>query len=59
MMVPLMVEGEGCKAFLTSKTLTVKSGDSCIILKGDMWEAIKKAVVEGVEGVEHRHKTQH
>ena len=46
-MVPLMVEGEGCKAFLTHKTLTVKSGDACVILRGEVWEAIRRALIEG------------
>ena len=46
-MVPLIVEGEGCKAFLTHKTLTVKSGDACVILRGEVWEAIRKALIEG------------
>jgi len=58
-MVPLMVEGEGCKAFLTHKTLTVKSGDACIILKGEVWETIRKAVEEGGGSVEHRHPSEH
>lgn len=45
-MVPLMVEGEGCKAFLTPKALVLKSQDSCIVLKGEVWRLIIKAVLE-------------
>lgn len=47
-MVPLMVEdGEGVKALLFPKALVLKSGDSCIVLKGEVWKAIKKALIGG------------
>ncbi|MFA5674622.1 MAG: hypothetical protein WC083_06235 [Candidatus Methanomethylophilaceae archaeon] len=46
-MVPLIVEGEGCKAFLTPTSLILKSDDSCIVLKGEVWKAIKKALIGG------------
>lgn len=47
-MVPLMVEdGEGVKALLSQKALILKYGDSCIVLKGEVWKAIKKALIGG------------
>lgn len=45
-MIPVMVEGEGCKAFLTRRTLTIHQGENRVILKGPVFEAIRAAIVE-------------
>ena len=59
-MTPLMMEdGEGVKALLSQKALIIKSGDSCIVLKGEVWKAIRKAIVEGGGMFEHGHPAKH
>ena len=46
-MAPVMIEGEGCKAFLTLRTLTIHQGENRVILKGPAFEAIRAAILDG------------
>lgn len=48
-MTPLMMEdGEGVKALLSQKALILKSGDLCIVLKGERCvRQLKKRSSEG------------
>ena len=45
-MIPVMIEGEGFKAFLTRRTLTIHQDDVRVILRGPVFEAIRAAIME-------------